>query len=191
MKNDPILNVLTDDQLHAIHDNYYKGQEVPVDGTLAYRFQQFVSAVAYEEQVRANKRVKLVTGQPYQNAAEMRARVAEEGVLYISTDYNNDPLLPEGNNLNFRTAHDFHHIRSPHCNFELWGEVCAYSKFAEYAVKFPAPLASEFCQILFSEIVAQVVCLRFEGDYAEQRTAFGNIEEINTVHRAYGLPPIK
>lgn len=179
--HDPIPNVLSDNDLKVINRAYDDAPEH--DYRLAWEFGQFVQGVALEEIAYAKQNyglrgVEYVAGQPYATADEMRQRVRREHVLYISTDYDNDPFL-QGNNLAFRTAHDLHHIRSSHCNFELWGEICAYTKFAAWTTN---PV---YHNILFSEIVAQVVALRLRGDYAEQRLGIQPQALVNQVHRAY------
>lgn len=182
--HDPLPNVLSDHDLQVINREYDHGVEV--SPRWAWEFGLFVQGVALEEFGYAKQNyglrgVEYVAGQPYATADEMRARVKAEKVLYISTDYDNDPFL-QGNNLAFRTAHDLHHIRSSHCNFELWGEICAYTKFAAWTNN---PL---WHKILFSEIVAQVVALRLRGDYAEQRIGLQPEYLIKKVHLAYDLP---
>ena len=189
--NDPIVGVITEADVQQIAREYEQGEDLRtvLHPYLRYtylrdEFRAFVTAVKQAEFYRNARirEIRYVTGQPYETAQEMRQRVEESGILRISTDFNTDEFLGERGNLEFRAAHDMHHIRSEHCNFNLWGEICAYAKFASYT------RIGVFRSILFSEIVAQVCVLRTTGDFPiAQKIVLHNPDIIRKVDRAYGI----
>lgn len=138
-----------------------KTTDVAIKDVAAFR--NFVKKVAKLEVKQAGVEVRYVEGQPYDNADEMREDVKLGGMLKISTDFNTSELLPGQLNLDFRTAHDLHHCQTEDCNFELWGECCAFAKFAARANGDAALI-----NILFSEIVAQTCYLRIFGEFPDQ-----------------------
>lgn len=121
--------------------------------------------------------VKFAPGQPYDTAKQMRQAIQELNLLVISTDYNNPDthLFGAGENgkranLMFRTAHDLHHCMTQDCNFVLDGEICAFSKFARYALQWgketkQTSLAWSFVRLLACEIIGQVCYLRHNGEF--------------------------
>lgn len=120
-------------------------------------------------------------GQPYENADIMRVDYHTKKRLLISTEYNNPAVIEPDTNLAFRFAHDSHHCQSDDCNFGLWGELCAYSKFANYTSSL------WLRQWLFTEIVLQNCALILLGDYAPQKYIFAPRWAVDTVDKAYGL----
>lgn len=158
----PIPNVLDTTDVQEIAYTYAYGvDDITPEDIEAIR--KLVKAVAKAEVKRAKVEVEYVEGQPYASADELREDVAK-GILRISTDFNVSPLLGEEINLLFRVAHDLHHAATATCNFELWGECCAFAKFAALAKG-----NGRLINILFSEIVAQVCFLRVFSRYTDQR----------------------
>ena len=172
-----IENVLTPAETKLVSDRYMSGYDITDDllstGDAAL-FRQFVDSVYSQEILLASIRrmpnhevsIQHVTGQPYVSADDMRSQFESTGVLKISTDFNDSALLGPAINLKFRAAHDLHHIRTQDCGFFLDGEICAFSKFADYAQ------SNLYRLILFSEIVGQVCALRHWGkgkDFAPQK----------------------
>ncbi len=143
--------------------------------------EQFINRVYTAEQ---NKGIepRLVIGQPYNTADEMRIDY-KQGYLNISTDYNNPALISPISNLEFRFAHDCHHSQTENCNFQLWGECCAYSKFAAYTNDL------RLRRWLFSEIVLQVCALIKLKEFAAQKHLFAPRRWVAIVDNAYGLTP--
>lgn len=126
-------------------------------------FQGYVDHVYGAEISRSKVDVFFVNGQPYANADELRAEV-KHGILRVSVDYNSDPFLPEQYNLKFRALHDLQHTRSENCNFNLNGEIFAYSIAARYTAN------GLIRNWLFTEIVGQLCYLRVYGEFPVQRT---------------------
>lgn len=187
--NDPIVDILTDAQIAWIAKHHHTGSDIgetmPIDRYLGIRreFRAFVEDVKITEFHASPTigRIEYAHGQPYASAEDMREAVEQSHVLRISVDNNTDEFLGEETNLAFRAAHDMHHIRSGHCNFELWGEVCAYAKFASYTrVPF-------FHSILFSEIVSQVCYLRVFGHFPDQKIVLPSTSIVAQVNAAYGI----
>ena len=169
--NNPMRNLFTPTEIERIA-SFYERDDAPHFGQLlsdqdVQELRNFVFDVCQSEIDRAIfegrlKEVIYVDEQPYRSADHMRKQVGKSGILYISNQFNTDPILGEQHNLLFRTAHDLHHIRSNACNFELDGEICAYAKFAAYT---EMPFIRNF---LFSEIVAQVCYFVVHNDYSSQ-----------------------
>ena len=157
-----IENVLTAGQIRDIAYEYQNNSEhVPTNRFIADIARYIDDTLAYELS-RANVSIIHVDGQPYTTTDEMRAHVAM-GTLLINTDYNNDPYLIAEQNLKFRALHDLQHCRTVDCNFNLWGECCAYNLAQKQAT---SPFVKDW---LFSEIVGQLCVLRVTGEYPVQR----------------------
>ena len=176
MITDMLKDVLTAQETKAISDWYMREDDCTADlmalGT-GQEFRQFVQHVLTCERTKASNVlgrtivIDYVSGQPYTSAQDMRESFNRTGILKISTDFNDSPLMGPSVNLLFRAAHDLHHIRSANCEFNLDGEICAFTKFAKYTH------FRMFRYILFSEIVGQVCALRHWGKgvtYAPQKT---------------------
>jgi hypothetical protein len=163
MLTNPILNVLDPRDIAKIAELYASAPE-DITSWQEDEFRLFVAEVAKLEAKKMKASWKVVDGQPYANADEMRADLKANKVLLISRDFNDDALLGPDVNLMFRAAHDFHHCQTANCNFELWGECCAFAKFAARANGDGWKI-----NVLFSEIVAQVCGLRVTGEYLNQR----------------------
>jgi hypothetical protein len=163
------IGLITDEEIKAIAEHYQKSDDI-TESVDKQAWAMFVyQTFAYEtgrDRRNANLHqvldVQYITGQPYSTTDEMRADW-RKNLLKISTDYNNSPLMPGQVNLWFRAAHDIHHCLTKDCNFNLWGELCAFVKFALHTQNV------EYRRILFCEIVAQVCYLRVYGHYAEQK----------------------
>lgn len=126
--------------------------------------------------------VKFVSGQPYENADEMRAYLAKHNGLLISTDFNTTDadIMPGRINLMFRFMHDIDHCMTGDCNFNFNGEVCAYSKAAA-RTKNPA-----IRQWLFTEIVGQVASLGLNKEYPPQKFLLAPQEWVSHIAHSYG-----
>jgi hypothetical protein len=154
------------------------------DTGLVENFRLFVANVAAYEVDKAKVTVSYVDYEPYANADNMRADIRYNKRLLISTLFNDSPLLGEDYNLKFRVAHDLHHSQTENCNFSLFGEVCAFTKFCAYTL----PHQQTFRQILFSEIVGQVCYLRRYGVFPKQKTVLTLPPKyITRIMSAYGL----
>ena len=177
MKHKVIENVLSSELVARISSAYRFG---PIyKGTHVY-FHDYVNDVYDIEREKMRVTVHFVTGQPYQNTAQLRKEV-NNGLLRVSTDYNTDPFLPEGLNLKFRALHDLHHAQTSDCNFNLDGEICAYSLAARYT---NSALVRDW---LFTEIVGQVCALRQYGEFPIQRTVILSSDYRQIADNAYGL----
>jgi hypothetical protein len=179
-----LTNLLSDAHIAELAELYRDTADVtpslPVN-----QFRKFVAMTMVEEHLSYwnGLRIQHVTGQPYESADELRSEMFEDKVLRISTDYNESDLLGETVNLMFRAAHDMHHAREPECGFFLDGEICAFVKFAEYTDSVL------YRQILFSEIVLQVIYLRVYGSCIDvQKVVLVDYDKyILPILRAYEL----
>ena len=157
-----IENVLTVGQIRDIAYEYQNNSEhIPTSRFTANIARYIDDTLAYELS-RVNVNIIHVDGQPYATTDEMRAHIAM-GTLLISVDYASDPYLTIEQLLKFRALHDLHHCRTADCNFNLWGECCAYNLAQKQAT------SSFVKDWLFSEIVAQTCMLRVTGEFPVQR----------------------
>jgi hypothetical protein len=135
--------------------------------------------------------IDYVDSQPYDTAEEMRDSLRNSKRLLISTQYNEPTkLMSKETNLLFRAMHDLHHCSTENCNFELWGELCAFSKVAFDAIEVTSKAqlgASVYTSFLACEIIGQLCALRLTGSFPEQRLSHcvpsGIIERILHVYR--------
>lgn len=180
-----IENLLTTDEINAIAQRYDKGQDITSllvgDGT-AQEARNFILVCMHDELQHAGiEKPIFVSGQPYATTEDMR-RDVRSGKLLISTDFNDAPFWGKLGNLHFRTAHDLHHVQTPDCNFNLWGELCAWGLMSK-SIKKHVPdlrLRSKLNYVTFCETVAQVCSLRVNGDFPPQK-----------IVSMYGLEPLK
>jgi hypothetical protein len=116
--------------------------------------------------------VKFVDGQPYDNADQMKQRVNDEGVLYISKDFNQAGFFGEERNLYFRALHDWiAHLKATAdpkkiTQFGFKGEMQAYNEHANFIGKNAKALPA-----LFIEVVGQVCHVTHYGDFPDQKIA--------------------
>ena len=108
--------------------------------------------------------VRFVPGQPYDNAAELKAGVASTGVLLISYDDNEHPVFDAETNLAFRAVHDYVVHIGRDVDFTLRGEIAAYN--ARRAMTPPDAVPA-----LFSEIVGQASVSALDGFFPAQKIA--------------------
>lgn len=162
------VGLISDSEIKAIAEHYHNSPDI-TESVDKYAFSKFVHQVYSFETGRTRVKnapvlldVQYVTGQPYNDTDAMRVDW-RKNTLKISTDYNNSPLMPGQVNLWFRAAHDVHHCQTKDCNFNLWGELCAFVKFALHTQNV------EYRRILFCEIVAQVCYLRTYGNFPDQK----------------------
>jgi len=112
------------------------------------------------EKLQSLIKVEFVSGQPYETAEELRHKVAEEGVLLISSDNNNSKLFGEDQNLKFRAVHDYFHITG--CEFGYIGEAEAYEMQKLW-------YSANLRPILYSEIVMQAAYFDYFGYFPEDQ----------------------
>ena len=126
--------------------------------------------------------VQFVDGQPYDNADQMKQRVNDEGVMYISKDFNQAGFFGEledlktgeklDRNLMFRALHDwFAHLKATMdpkkiTQFGFKGEMQAYNEHANFIGKNAKALPA-----LFIEVVGQVCHVTHYGDFPDQKIA--------------------
>lgn len=175
-----LIDIFTASELAEIGREYRDNRAYVANKYQLASIRYFVQTVAlpYELWKANNPRVIWVNGQPYNTADEMRHEL-QGGILRISTDYNDSPLMPGQINLDFRAMHDLQHCRTPDCNFNAWGEICAYTLASKLT-------SDEYIKdFLFSEIVGQVCYLRTYGHFPEQRVVLINRAYRLQAERAY------
>ena len=108
-------------------------------------------------------RLELITPEEeYSSATEMRNSYRETNKLRISIDYSNHPYFNMVDNIVFRTVHDFIvHIQGDH-EFGDKGEMATYNLHAKICPPNARPA-------LFTEIIGQVACAVYTGDFPEQK----------------------
>lgn len=123
------------------------------------------------DRLESRVKVKFVDGQPYKNAEEMKGKVAEEGELQISRDFNQAGFLGAKRNLKFRAIHDWYaHMKATTkpgasmIQFGLKGELQAYNAHLNFIGK-----NAEALPALFTEVVGQVCHQSYFGDFPEQK----------------------
>lgn len=101
-----------------------------------------------------NVHVLIVDGQPYNTPSEMFADV-DLGILQISRDNANHPLMSLDATLALRVWHDLTHyeLRS---NFEFSGESLTYARQVEHVRQFSSRPLDILAHVLYCDIVAQV-----------------------------------
>lgn len=176
-----ILDLWTKEQTLAWGNWYLTAKEPGYTYAEQRHTQQFVTDVFMAEKAKGIVSY-FVPGQPYANADDMREDY-KRGFLAISTDNNNQPFLGTWSNLEFRFAHDCHHSQTDDCNFVLWGEVCAWSKFAAYTQ------SAKIRNWLWAEIVGQLCALVATGTFPEQKYLIAPNEFRAIAEKAYGLTP--
>ncbi len=136
------------------------------------------NTLAYELDRAKNPVILHVNGQPYATTEDMRKDISA-GLLRISVDYNNPSFVSPNTNLLFRAMHDLQHARTADCNFNFWGECCAYILAARLTHD------TFIRQWLFSEIVGQVSYLRVFGAFPEQRNVLISDKIREKIERVY------
>jgi hypothetical protein len=169
-----IRDLLSKAEIESIAHNYFALPAIKPSKTQIAMFRQIVYfSLDHYLAIWDNPTIEYVDYQPYETADNMRDSLKRTCVLEISTQYNNPhSLLSKETNLLFRTVHDLHHCSTGSCNFELWGEICAYSKFAYDALEqceIAKVDAKPYLSFLTCEIVGQLCALRVNGEFPIQR----------------------
>ncbi len=103
-------------------------------------------------------------GDEYNTQSEMKSSFNETGILKISMDYSQHPILSVKDNIVFRTVHDYiAHILGDH-DFGAKGEIACYNLHAKMAPNSAIPA-------LFTEIVGQASTTIVTGSYPKQKIA--------------------
>jgi len=104
--------------------------------------------------------IKFVPEHPYKSAKEMRQRVSDEKVMYVSTSDAEHPVWTGKQgliwNTMFRTWHDWEGHVAKGKPFRLQGEIAAYNAHAKTVPRDCIP-------ILFTEVVGQICCFYQSG----------------------------
>ena len=119
--------------------------------------------------------VKLIEeGDEYNTQSEMKASFNETGILKISMDYSQHPILSVKDNIVFRTVHDYiAHILGNH-DFGAKGEIACYNLHAKMAPNAAIPA-------LFTEVVGQASTTIVTGSYPKQKIAILKGFDFNKV----------
>ena len=103
---------------------------------------------------------KFVPEHPYKSAKELRQRVADEGIMYVSTSDAEHPVWTGKQgliwNTMFRAYHDYEGHMAKKKNFNLRHEIGAYNAHAKR-------VPQECIPILFTEVVGQICCFYNSG----------------------------
>lgn len=100
----------------------------------------------------------------YNTQSEMKNSFNETGVLKISMDYSEHPILSVKDNIVFRCVHDYiAHILGNH-DFGAKGEIACYNLHAKMASNAAIPA-------LFTEVVGQASTTIVTGSYPKQKIA--------------------
>lgn len=187
-----IVDLLSKEEIATIGANYFSKPVLTPSRNQVQFFRQIVHfSLAQYTELWNNPTIDYVDCQPYATADIMRDSLKFTGKLLISTQYNEpSPLMSQATNLFFRAAHDLHHCTTGNCNFELWGELCAFSKIAYSACELAqsAKLDSKpYISFLACEIIGQLCAARVIGQFPEQRLSdcvpMGIIERILHAYR--------
>ena len=104
--------------------------------------------------------IRFVPEHPYTSAVQMRQRVKEEGVMYVSTSDAEHPVWTGEQgliwNTMFRAWHDWEGHIAKEKGFRLQGEIGAYNAHAKTIPRDCIP-------ILFTEVVGQICCFYQSG----------------------------
>jgi hypothetical protein len=108
--------------------------------------------------------VQFVPEHPYENAAELRQDVQQNGVLKISTlDAEHDIFDPE-TNAKFRAIHDYMSHIQRGTEFDAKGEIASYNAHLQTMPPKSHPA-------LFTEVVGQACSFIVNGKFPEQKIA--------------------
>ena len=111
---------------------------------------------------RLSSRIKFefVPEHPYTSADDLRQRVADEGIMYVSTSDAEHPVWTGKQgliwNTMFRAWHDWEGHIAKGRGFRLQGEIAAYNAHAKTVPRACIP-------ILFTEVVGQICCFYQSG----------------------------
>ena len=104
--------------------------------------------------------IKFVPEHPYKSGKEMRQRVKDEGVMYVSTSDAEHPVWTGEQgliwNTMFRAWHDWEGHIAKGRGFKLQGEIASYNAHAK-------TIPQECIPILFTEVVGQICCFYQSG----------------------------
>jgi len=100
----------------------------------------------------------------YNTQSEMKSSFEQTGILKISMDYSQHPILSVKDNIVFRSVHDYiAHILGNH-DFGAKGEIACYNLHAKMAPNAAIPA-------LFTEVVGQASTTIVTGSYPKQKIA--------------------
>jgi len=112
--------------------------------------------------------IKFVPEHPYTSAKEMRQRVNNEKIMYVSTSDAEHPVWTGKQgliwNTMFRAWHDWEGHIAKGRGFKLQGEIAAYNAHAK-------TVPSACLPILFTEVVGQICCFYQSGKQNCQQKA--------------------
>ena len=104
--------------------------------------------------------IRFTEEHPYTSAKEMRQRVNDEGVMYVSTSDAEHPVWTGKQgliwNTMFRAWHDWEGHIAKGRGFKLQGEIAAYNAHTKTVPRACIP-------ILFTEVVGQICCFYQSG----------------------------
>lgn len=174
-----IRNLLSDDETRAIANQFTND-----DNMVTYEMRAAWSAMIFHSfnEMKTlyfpNIAFRFVDAQPYASADDMRDDIRKNKQILVSTQYNDintlSPIFKSAiDNLSFRATHDLHHALTENCNFELDGEICAFSKFAKNCLSWgnlnrKQTMANHLIMVLASEIIGQVCVVRHTGEFPRQ-----------------------
>ena len=137
------------------------------------------------KQLLSRVKVEFVDYDPYENKDEMIRDVKENGVLKISSLFNEHPLFSKEDNLKFRAVHDYYTHIIANQEFGLRGELKAYNTHAKLAPPSALPA-------LFTEVVGQACYKIVYGDFPTQKICelhgfdyknVGKIDDIDIINK--------
>ena len=143
------------------------------------------SAKKLYKQLLSRVKVEFVDYEPYENKDEMIKDFKENGVLKISSLFNEHPLFSKEDNLKFRAVHDYYTHIIANQEFGLRGELKAYNTHAKLAPPSALPA-------LFTEVVGQACYKIVYGDFPTQKICelhgfdyknVGKIDDIDIINK--------
>lgn len=190
-----ITDLLTVDEIKAIGNSLKNDTSSKFDTEFRTKWRNFVVLTLEHSKFDAEPKfgdfkILYVEHDPYQTTQQMREDMLNNRQLLITRAFNTpySELMQPSTNLCFRTAHDIHHAMTDDCNFELWGEVCAFSIFAKYAQFLGGNYSNLFIKVLACEIVGQLCYLRTFGEFMpEQKVVVDAVPQhiIDRIIKAY------
>jgi len=108
------------------------------------------------ERMSGKYTIDFVDYHPYSSATEMKNRVAEEGVLLVSTADDEHPVFSPETNAKFRAFHDLTGHIQRGLKFSLKHEIATYNSHLKLVPPAAVPA-------LFTEVVGQICCFYNSG----------------------------
>ena len=126
-------------------------------------------------QHKYNVTVKYVTGQPYDSESAMFADI-ENGILLVSTENTDHPIMSIQDTLNGRVWHDLTHyeIKS---NFGFEGEVATYKRQVTHVQWHYPEFVAVAKHTLYLDIVCQVASGLTYQQFPEQKAFYTAINQ--------------